>query len=355
MEPIKKKDITAGFEVTARITGTGSYLPEKIVHNHELEGMVNNFNPERARETLAKKGEDVERLNNHQIFNLWAKQVTGIEERRYYEGNNEEAGDVEYMAAQAAKQALETAEVRPGDVDLVVAASFTPHFFIPNLACSTAHFIGAGGAGGFTLNTACSGFIDALGVAYYRIKSGEYKTVVAVAAERLTKMTNYDDPTTAVLFADGAGAAVLQASNKGIRGFWSGSSYSTDHIVLKENNLIEMGGGPLVQKRAINAMEKAALSALAKSPYGIEDIDYVIPHQANLRIIQGLAKKLGLELEKFCVIIEKFGNNSGTSVAIALDLLARGKTNNKKLVKGDKLLLTSVGGGYTLSGLVVEY
>ena len=340
---------------TAQIIGTGSYLPQRVVTNQALKEMVGNFTSDRARASLAKKGIDVEALSEAELFDEWIKRVTGIRQRHLSAGRNSPSGDTEELAFQAAKEAMQVAGVEAGDIEFVLAASFTPQFVIPNLACSIAHLIGAKEIGGFVLNTACTGFIDALGDAYYRIRSGEYETILVVAVEILSKVTDYNDPTTAVLFADGAGAAVVQAAESGIVSFYSEFDYSADHIILEEGGLLRMSGGPLVQRRAVNAMAKAALSCLDKSPYELKDIDYVIPHQANERITRALAKKLDLPMEKFCVTIDRYGNTSASSVAIALDKAVKGEIEGYHIERGKRILLTGVGGGYTLSGMVIDY
>ncbi|MCX5998679.1 MAG: beta-ketoacyl-ACP synthase 3 [Chloroflexi bacterium] len=340
---------------TAQIIGTGSCLPKRVVTNQQLKAMVGNFAPERALGSLSKKGIAVESLSETEVFDEWIKSVTGIRERRLSLPKGPDVLDTEELGAEAARQAMKAAGIEARELDFVVAASFTPHFTIPNLACSISHLVGAKEIGGFVLNTACSGFLDALGDAYYRIRSGDYDTILVVAVELLSKVIDYDDPTTAIIFADGAGAAVVRAAESGIVSFYSELDYSVDHIILEEKGFLKMGGGPLVQKRAVNAMSKAALACLDKSPYKLQDMDYIIPHQANARIITALAKKLGLPAEKFCVTIDKYANTSGSSVAIALDKAVRGEVEGYRIERGKKLLMTSVGGGYALSAVVMDY
>jgi len=340
---------------TAQIIGTGSCLPHRTVTNRELKAMVGNFTPDRASGSLAKKGIDVDSLDETGLFDEWVKSVTGIRQRHLYAEPQPAFGDTEEVALRAAREAMEVAGVGPEDLDFIVAASFTPRFIIPNLACTLAHLVGTSEVGGFVLNTACSGFIDGLGDAYYRIRSGDYDTILVVAVELLSKVTDYDDPTTAIIFADGAGAAVLQAAERGIVSFYSELDYSVDHIVLEEEGFLRMGGGPLVQRRAVNAMSKAAYACLDRSPYQLEDIDYIVPHQANERITAALAKKMDLPIEKFCSTIETCGNTSGSSVAIALDKAIKGEVGDHRVERGSRLLLTSVGGGYTLSAMAIDY
>lgn len=339
---------------TARIIGTGSYLPKRLVTNEILETMVKNFDIERA----------------GMPFVLWAETMTGIKERYYVEDESAET-----MGAYAAKKAIEAAGITSEDLDFIIVSSFTPSQDVPNLACSITHLIGARDIGGFPLNTACAGFIYGLSIAYSLIGMEIYQRILVVATEVLSKVTNYSDPKTAVLFGDGAGAVVLEASeNGGISSFPYLSSEYSRHFELNNPNMadargiltveekeyirrcyIKMPGGPRVLRKAINSMADAALRALEQSSCRLEEIDYIIPHQANKRITDGLIEKLNVSPAKVCTTIEKFGNTSGASVAITLDKLAGGEIEDHCLKKGDKIVLTAVGAGYTFGALVLEY
>ncbi|OGS21439.1 MAG: hypothetical protein A3J83_08490 [Elusimicrobia bacterium RIFOXYA2_FULL_40_6] len=328
-------------EKHARIAGTGSYLPKKMMTNEELEGLVKNFSAERAKMSFCE----------------WTEKVTGIKTRYFIQDET-----VEFMAAEASKKAMEAANIKPEEIDFIVAASFTPSMKVPNLACSVSDKIGNGNIPGFVLNTACAGFIYALDDAFYRIRSGNYKNILVVASEALTRATDFNDPTTAVLFADGAGAVILQASDTGgIAGFpYLKADYSADHLALisankGEPNYIKMGGGPRVLKRAINAMAEAAEKALERTPYKMADINWVIPHQANGRIVEGLAEKLNVPMDKMCLTVDRFGNTSAATIPLALDKAVRGELEKYKIKRGDKLILTSVGGGYAIGAVVLEY
>jgi 3-oxoacyl-[acyl-carrier-protein] synthase-3 len=252
--------------------------------------------------------------------------------------------DTETMAAYATRQALEAASLEAKDLDFIIASSFTPTRDIPNLACSLSHLLEAKNAGGFPLNTACAGFIYALAMGYALIKSEIYRNILVVSSETLSRVTDYGDTTTAVLFADGAGACVLQSAEKG--GICSNpylSSNYTDHFDLKNSNTtkpekiievkgnkfvphstLHMPGGPRVLRKAVNGMADALLKALEQSPYRLEDLDLVIPHQANHRITCGLIEKLKIPKEKVCQVIDAIGNTSGASIAISLDMVVRG-------------------------------
>lgn len=338
----------------AKIVGTGSYLPKQQVSNKQIEKMVRNFDPERA----------------GMPFTQWVEKVTGIKTRCFVEDE-----DTEMMAAQASQQALETAGMSSADIDFIIVSSFTPTRDIPNIACSLGYLIGAEKAGGFPLNTACAGFVYGLSIAYALIKSEIYETILVVSSETLSRVVNYGDPSTAVLFGDGAGAAILQTCEEG--GICSApylSSDFSDHIYLcnsdatnPEDRLerqgqeflprstIYMPGGPQVLKRAVTGMAEALLKALEQSPYKLEDLDVIIPHQANLRISDGLIKKLRVPSEKVCRVIDVIGNTSGASVAISLDMAIRGKAEDVKINPGDRVGLTAIGGGYSAGAIIFEY
>jgi 3-oxoacyl-[acyl-carrier-protein] synthase-3 len=338
----------------AKIAGTGSFLPNQIISNEKIEGMVSNFDAERA----------------GMPFTQWVEKVTGIKRRRFV---REE--DTEMMAAEASKIALETAGMKAADLDFLIVSSFTPTRDIPNLACTVGHMIGADGVGGFPLNTACAGFIYALSVAYSLIKSEIYSNILVVSAETLSRVIDFGDPSTAVLFADGAGAAVLQASDEGgissppylmsdfsdhIHLFNSDTVHPSERIESQgkeylPRNMIYMPGGPHVLKRAVNGMADVLYKALEMSPYELDDLDVIIPHQANLRIADGLIKKMGVSEDKVCRVIRSIGNTSGASVAISLDMAIRGEVDSLKIDRGSKVGLTAIAGGYSAGALVFEY
>lgn len=338
----------------AKIVGTGSYLPKQQVSNELLQKMVRNFDQQRAGIP----------------FTNWVEKVTGIKTRCFVKDE-----DTEMMAAKASCQALEAAGLEASDIDFIIVSSFTPTRDIPNLACSLGHMIGAGKAGGFPLNTACAGFVYAVAMAYALIKSEIYKNILVASSESISRAVNYADPSTAVLFGDGAGAAVLQAGEEG--GICSPpyltSDYS-DHMYLKNSatlnpaerveiqgkeflprSTIFMPGGPHVLKRAVKGMAESLLKALEQSPYELEDLDVIIPHQANLRIADGLIKKLGVPREKVCRVIHSIGNTSGASVAISLDMAIRGKVEDLRIKPGDTVGLTAIAGGYSAGSIVFKY
>ncbi len=338
----------------AKIMGTGSYLPKQQVSNEQIEKMVSNFDPERA----------------GMPFTEWVEKVTGIRTRCFVEEE-----DTELMAAQACQHALDAAGMRASDIHFIIVSSLTPTRDIPNLACSIGHLVGADNVGGFPLNTACAGFVYGLSMAYALIKSEIYSNILVVSADTLSRVVDYGDPSTAVLFADGAGAAVLQASEEaGICSPPYLTSDFSDHISLKNadalnprewiekqgkkflpRDTIHMPGGPHVLKRAVNGMAEALLKSLEQSPYELEDLDVIIPHQANLRIADGLITKLKVPEEKVCRVIHKIGNTSGASVAISLDMAIRGQVDKIKINRGDRVGLTAIGGGYSAGSIVFKY
>jgi len=338
----------------AKIAGTGSYLPKRQINNEQLEKLVRNFDRQRA----------------GMPFSRWVEQVTGIKTRYFVKDE-----DTETMAAEASRRALEAAQMKAGEIDFIIVSSFTPTRDVPNLACSVGHLIGAENVGGFPLNTACAGFVYGLSVGYALIKSDMYKNILVVSSETLSRVTDYGDPTTAVLFADGAGAVILRSSAEG--GICSPpylSSNFTDHFELRNSDAcrpreiietqgqeflprstLHMPGGPQVLRKAINGMAEALLKVLELSPYGLKDLDVIIPHQANRRITSGLIEKLGVPEEKVCRVISVIGNTSGASSAISLDMAVRGKTGNVRVKPGDKVGLTTIGGGYSIGAIVFEY
>ncbi len=348
-------ELKSDHRLGARIVGTGSCLPRTLVTNESLQRKVKNFDETKA----------------GMPFGKWSETVTGIKQR-YYSQPGETA---EILGAGAARAALEAAGVQAQEIEFIIACSFTPASLIPNAGCSIGHLIGAPRAGAFCLNTACAGFVYGLAMAYSLIRAEIYSNVLVVAGEVLSLVTDYGDPKTAVLFADGAGAAVLQAAEReGIVSSPFLSSDYSEHIHMKDlhaavardpllpeesellkRTYLSMPGGPQVLRKAVNAMAEAARNALMVSPYRLEEVSYFIPHQANQRITLGLAEKLGVPADRMVSTIETLGNTSGASVAIALDLAIRGKINGCSISRGDKIVLTAVGGGYSSGAVVFKY
>jgi len=320
------------------ILGLGSYLPERILTNKELEKMVDTTDD-------------------------WIMERTGIKERRIARAD-EATSD---MATEAAKRALENAKLKPEDLDLIIVATITPDMFFPATACLVQQKIGARQVPAFDISVACSGFIYGIAIANQFIKSGTYKHALVVAAEKLSSVTDWQDRSTCVLFGDGAGAAVLGPVDKGgilsvylgadgrqgelIKMPAGGSKIPATHKSVDERqHFIKMNGTELF-RHAVKIMADAALKATQPLGLKAEDISLVIPHQANIRILNAVAKRMGLTSDKIYLNIAKYGNMSAASSAVALvEAVKEGRVK-----KGDKILLDAFGGGLTWGAMVVEW
>jgi 3-oxoacyl-[acyl-carrier-protein] synthase III len=330
---------SAKSQRTVSIVGTGSYTPERVLTNADLTRMVDTSDE-------------------------WITTRTGIKERRIAaEGEN-----TSDMAAKAALKALEQAKVSAADVDLIIVATATPDMLFPATACFVQKKIGAKNAACLDVSAACAGFLFGIEIAQQFITSHTHETVLVIGAEKLTSITNWTDRNTCVLFGDGAGAAVLQHRGRahGIISTHIGSDGQFTDIlfmpgggsrcpITKENahlhlNTIHMTGKE-VYKQAVIAMLNASKKALEKAGLSIEDIACVIPHQANLRIIEGIADRLKIPLEKFYVNLDKYGNTSAAAVAIALDEANR----TGRIKHGDYVLMVVFGSGLTWASTIVEW
>ena len=331
--------MSASSPLSASIVGTGSYVPEKILKNADLERMV-------------------------ETSDEWIVTRTGIRERRIA-AENETTSD---MAANAARAALENANVSPEDVDMIIVATITPDMFFPSTACFVQTRIGAFKAVCFDVSAACSGFLYALEIGRQFISSGAMKTVLVIGAEKLSTIVNWTDRNTCVLFGDGAGAAVLQhrPGSGGILSSVNGSDGRFAEIlqilgggckipVTAENaaqrlNTIQMNGKE-TYKQAVTAMLNAGQTALSLAGVSVEHVACFIPHQANLRIIEAIASRMNVSMDRFMINLDRFGNTSAAAVAIALDEAARtGRMN-----RGDHILMVVFGGGLTWASTVVEW
>lgn len=321
------------------ITGTGSYVPEKILSNADLERMV-------------------------ETSDEWILTRTGIRERRVAAAGQTTSD----MAAEAAKAALENARIQAADVDLIIVATVTPDMFFPSTACFVQTKLGAPRAVCFDVSAACSGFLYAVEVGRQFVANGTFQTVLVIGAEKLSTIVDWTDRNTCVLFGDGAGAAVLQhrPGSRGILASHMGSDGSYAEIlqipgggckypVTAENaherlNSIKMNGKE-TYKQAVTAMLGAANSVLEQSGIQPGDLACVIPHQANVRIIEAIADRMKLPLEKFMINLDRFGNTSAAAVAIALDEANR----TGRMKHGENVLLVVFGGGLTWAGAVIEW
>ncbi len=316
--------------INAIINGTGSYLPERQLTNTELETIIDTSDE-------------------------WIVSRTGISSRRV--ASDEET--TSSMASAAALAALEASSISADDIDLIGVATCTPDNFFPSVACQVQKALNiTRPIPAFDISAACSGFVYALDVAKQYITSKAAKHVLVIGSEVLSRAVDWTDRTTCILFGDGAGAFVLSASDKpGILGSVLHSSYDTDDLLTYGNNLkdnnksyIRMRGNEIF-KLAVNIMGDIVDEVLKKSNLQKEDIKWLVPHQANIRIIKAIAKKLDLPMSQVIVTIENHGNTSAASIPLALDYSIR----SNQIKRGDMLLLESFGGGMTWGALVVCY
>jgi 3-oxoacyl-[acyl-carrier-protein] synthase-3 len=330
---------SAKTQRTVSIIGTGSYVPEKILTNEDLSRIVDTTDE-------------------------WITTRTGIKERRIA-AKDEHTSD---MAARAALKAIEQAKISPAEIDLILVATATPDMLFPATACFVQKKIGASNAACLDVSAACAGFLFAVEIAQQFITSHTHDTVLVIGADKLTAITNWSDRNTCVLFGDGAGAAILRhrGGSHGVISTHIGSDGQYTDIlfmpgggsrcpITRENvdlNLqtIHMTGKE-VYKQAVTAMLRAAQKALEQAGLGIEDIACVIPHQANMRIIEAIADRLGIPVEKFYVNLDRYGNTSAAAVAIALDEANR----SGRIKPGDYILMVVFGGGLTWAGTVIEW
>lgn len=320
--------------IHSRITGTGSHLPEKVLTNADLEKLV-------------------------ETNDQWIRERTGIE-RRHIAAEGETTVD---LAEHAARRALDAAGVRPEDVDFIAFGTTTPDLVFPNCGVLLQGRLGCRGGPAFSVETACSGFMYALSIADKYVRCGESKRALVVGSETLSRITDWSDRSTAILFADGAGAVLLEPSPEpGILsthlhadGFYKdllycGSGVSKGFGPDKGRMAISMVGSE-VFRVAITTLGKAVDEALAANNLGRSAIDWLVPHQANLRIIQAMARKLELPMERVIVTIQDHGNTSAASVPLALDLAIR----DGRVKRGDLLLLEAFGGGFTWGSALVRF
>jgi len=321
----------------ARITGTGSYLPKKVLSNLDLEKIVDTSDE-------------------------WIVTRTGMKERRI--ASQEES--TSHMGLEAAKAALAKANCVPSDIDLILVATITPDYPFPSTACLIQAALGADHAGALDIQAACSGYIYGLSLAKAYVESGMCRHVLVIASEKLSSFTDYQDRSTCVLFGDGATACVVSQEGKGLlidsivlgadgtqkdllyMPAGGSSSPASQETVANRQHFIKMEGKE-TYKHAVRRMESAALQCLEKAGYSEEQISYLVPHQANMRIIEGLAKRFKISMEKVFITIHKYGNTSASSCGIALDELLE----EKKVQKGDHVLLVAFGAGLTWASAVL--
>src|SRR4051812_5726713 len=321
----------------SRITGTGSYLPPRRVTNADLASQ------------LAATG--VETSDD------WIVERTGIRARHFAEADVTSSD----LGVQAARHALEAAGRQAAKIDLIIVATSTPDMVFPSAACILQRKLGMAGCAAFDVQAVCSGFVYALTVADSMIRTGAATKALVIGAEVFSRILDFNDRTTCVLFGDGAGAVVLEASDT--PGILSSDLHADGkHVgILCVPGTVSGGkvlGDPLLKmdgqavfKLAVGVLEDAARAALKKADRSEADIDWLIPHQANIRIMQSTAKRLKLPIEKLVVTVDRHGNTSAASIPLALDDAVRGG----KVKKGDTLMLEGVGGGFTWGAVLLDY
>ncbi len=321
------------------ILGVGSALPETVMTNFDLEKVVDTSDE-------------------------WIKRRTGISERRVLDKDT----PAYELGVKAAVRAVEDAGITAEDLDLIIVTTNSPDYLVPSTACIIQGKIGAGKAAAFDMNAACTGFVYGITVAKQFIETGAYKYVMVVGCEALSKITDWEDRNTCVLFADAAGAVVLGPVKEGygILGTNIGADGSAGHTITSpcchidpvdiekrphENKRVVWMDGSAVLKFAVRIMEQATRAVLEEAKMSTDDVDFIFPHQANIRIIEGAVDRLGIPLDKVPLIIGKYGNISSASIPVALDEAV--KTN--KLKKGDNLIFVGFGGGLTWGSALVKW
>ena len=320
----------------SRITGTGSYLPPRRLTNADLAA------------ELAAQG--VETSDD------WIVERTGIRARHFADPGMHSSD----LGLEAARNALQAAGLQPGDIDLIIVATSTPDMVFPSTACILQNKLGANGCAAFDVQAVCSGFIYALTVADAMIKSGAAKKALVIGAEVFSRILDFKDRTTCVLFGDGAGAVVLEASDT------PGILASDLHADGKHVGILcvpghvsggQVTGEPLLKmdgqavfKLAVGLLDDAARSTLAKAGKVAADVDWLVPHQANIRIMQSTARKLKLSMDKVIVTVDQHGNTSAASIPLALDTAVR----SGKIKPGELLMLEGVGGGFTWGAVLLN-
>jgi 3-oxoacyl-[acyl-carrier-protein] synthase-3 len=321
------------------IAGTGMYLPERILTNTDLEKMVDTTDE-------------------------WIFTRTGIRQR-HMAADGQSTSD---LGAEAGKRAIADAGLEPCDIDMIIVATVTPDMLMPNTACFVQNIIGAKNAFCFDLEAACSGFVYAMETAKNYILAGAAKNVLVIGAEKLSSFTDWTDRGTCVLFGDGAGAVVLREAegDGGILSTVMGSdgaltellmipaggskSPSSEATVADRMHCIQMSGRE-VFKHAVRSMCDAGQKALEKAGLSIDDIACIIPHQANMRIIQAISDRLGVDTDRFYLNLERVGNISGASIPVALDEAVK----NDVIKNGDNVLFVAFGGGFTWGASAVKW
>jgi 3-oxoacyl-[acyl-carrier-protein] synthase-3 len=318
----------------SRIIGTGSYLPEKILTNFDLEKMVDTSDE-------------------------WIRSRTGIEER-HIAGDHEATSDLAYHAAKAA---IENAGLTPADIDFVLVGTTTPDLIFPNVACLLQEKLGIRGSPAFSIEAACSGFLYSLIVADQFVRSGQAKRALVIGAETMSRIIDWTDRETCVLFGDGAGAVILEGSDEpgiiyntfGADGRYRELLYASSGVATRHREEFEVAAlrmkGNEVFKVAVKTLESLVDQVIEKNNLEKGQIDWLIPHQANIRIIAAMARRLEMPMERVVLTVRTHGNTSAASVPMALDTAIR----DGRIKRGDLLLLEAFGGGFTWGASLIRY
>ena len=323
--------------MAVRIIGTGSYLPKKVADNHFLSTIVDTDDE-------------------------WIQQRTGIKERHLSNGKE----GTTYMAAHAAEAALENAGICAEELDMIIVATVSADTYVPSTSCSVQGAIGAIRATCFDLNAACSGFLFSLNTAYAYIEMGMAKTVLVIGAETLSREVDWSDRSSCVLFGDGAGAAIVrwEEGEGGLIASVTGSDGSQGDVLTckgrgiqnpfhnskRKKDYLKMEG-QAVFRFAVTTVPRCVKQILKKTELDVEDIKFFILHQANLRILELIAKRLKVDIDKFPMNLDRYGNTSSASIPILLDELNR----NHLLERGDKIIMSGFGGGLTWGAMLLEW
>ena len=326
----------------AAITTTAKYLPDSILSNHDLELML-------------------------ETNDEWIRSRTGISERRILK---DPAKATSYMCGEVARQLLEKRQISADEIDLIIVATMTPDMLFPSTACFVQSIIGASNAWAFDLNAACSGFIFALNTASRFIECGAHKKIMVIGADKMSSVIDYTDRSTAILFGDGAGGVILEPAKGEEFGILDSRMYSDGEN--GKNHLLMTGGGSLhpashetvdkrmhyiyqdgrqVFKSAVISMAEVAAEIMSRNNLKAEDIDYLVPHQANQRIITATAERMGIDDTKVVSNVARYGNTTAGTIPICLAEL----DEEQKLHSGSNLVLVSFGAGYTWGGIYIKW
>lgn len=306
------------------VLGIGHYVPEKILTNKDLEKMVDT-NDE------------------------WIRTRTGIEERRIAEDDM----DTSDMAFLAAQNALEDGNINAADIDLILVATVTPDTPFPSVSCMLQDRLGATKAAAMDISAACSGFMYGMVTAKQFIETKAYKNILVVGVEKLSKITDWSDRNTCVLLGDGAGAAVIGevSEGKGILSFELGANGAGGKELYQNDNDHLVMNGREVYKFAVRQMPESSVNVIEEAGYNKEDVDYLVPHQANIRIMEAARQRLGISEDKMAKTISKYGNNSAASIPIALSESVK----NGKIKDNDLIVLVGFGGGLTWGAVAIRW